>query len=594
MFGTSRIAGKTVVRRRFQLFLIKPSQYDDAGYVIQWVYSLMPSNSLAVIYSLALDAARHHILGPDTAIDITVLDEANARLSIGRICKRLRRHDGFGMVCLVGVQSNQYPRAIDISGRLRAEDVQVVIGGFHVSGVLAMLPDIGPDLQAALNMGVSLFAGEAEGRFAELMVDAANRDLKSIYNYVADLVTLESCPRPILPRQNIKRTLNVYSSFDAGRGCPYQCSFCTIITVQGRKSRARSVDDVEAILREHWAQGIKHLFITDDNLARNVNWEAIFDRIIELRERDGISMKFIIQVDALCHKIPRFIEKAARAGVRTVFVGLENINPENLLAANKRQNKISEYRKLFLEWKKAGVVTTAGYILGFPADTPESIRESIEIIKQEIPVDILEFFCLMPLPGSADHKAMSLRQEWMDPDLNRYDGEHVVTRHGRMSSEQWAGAYQTAWKTYYTRDHMFTVLRRARAVGMKLPWLVEMLIYFSTSVACEDVHPTKSGLLRRKYRADRRPSFRREPLWTFYAKYAVHTASSVARMVGAGIYLSSLALRVFFDPRGKRYLDQALIPAVDEEMDSLQLFTHSETARAAVAHARKIAVLTRG
>src|SRR5262245_56079547 len=112
------------------------------------------------------------------------------------------------------------------------------------------------------------------------------------------------------------------------------------------------------------------------------------------------------QVDTLCHKIPNFIEKAARAGNNRVLVGLESVNAANLLAAKKRQNKITEYRAMLLAWKNAGAITTAGYILGFPFDTPESIREDIAIIQKELPLDILEFFCLTPLPGSEDHKVL--------------------------------------------------------------------------------------------------------------------------------------------------------------------------------------------
>jgi radical SAM superfamily enzyme YgiQ (UPF0313 family) len=126
--------------------------------------------------------------------------------------------------------------------------------------------------------------------------------------------------------------------------------------------------------------------------------------LIELREKDGIPLGLMIQVDTLCHKIPNFMEKARRAGVNKVFIGLENINPDNLAAAKKRQNKITEYRKMLLAWKKQGIMTIAGYILGFPADTPETIRRDIAIIKEELPVDLLEFFCLTPLPGSEDHQ----------------------------------------------------------------------------------------------------------------------------------------------------------------------------------------------
>ena len=185
----------------------------------------------------------------------------------------------------------------------------------------------------------------------------------------------------------------------------------------------------ERTIREHYAQGIRHFFITDDNLARNKDWEAIFDRIIALRESENMYIRLMIQVDMLCHKIPNFIEKAARAGTNRVLVGLESVNAANLLAAKKRQNKLTEYRTMLLAWKNAGAITTAGYILGFPFDTPELIREDIAIIQKELPLDILEFFILTPLPGSEDHKVLWQKGEWMHEDMNLYDGEHAVSNY---------------------------------------------------------------------------------------------------------------------------------------------------------------------
>jgi radical SAM superfamily enzyme YgiQ (UPF0313 family) len=112
--------------------------------------------------------------------------------------------------------------------------------------------------------------------------------------------------------------------------------------VQGR-SRFRSANDVENLVRLNWAQGIHKFFITDDNFGRNKEWEAIFDRLIKLREKDGIPLG-LIQVDTLCHKIKNFVEKAKRAGVTRVFIGLENINPDNLTAAKKHQNNYCRRR----------------------------------------------------------------------------------------------------------------------------------------------------------------------------------------------------------------------------------------------------------
>ena len=88
------------------------------------------------------------------------------------------------------------------------------------------------------------------------------------------------------------------------------------------------------------------------------------------------------------------------------------------MGAKKRQNKIWEYREMLQAWRKAKVMTYAGYILGFPTDTPESIARDIEIIKKELPIDILEFFYLTPLPGSEDHKKLYMQR---GPDGPRHE-----------------------------------------------------------------------------------------------------------------------------------------------------------------------------
>jgi hypothetical protein len=265
----------------------------------------------------------------------------------------------------------------------------------------------------------------------------------------------------------------------------------------------------ERLVRLNWAQGIHKFFITDDNFARNKEWEAIFDRLIELRELHGIPLGLMIQVDTLCHKIANFVEKAKRAGVTRVFIGLENINPDNLAAAKKRQNKITEYRKMPLAWKAQGIITFAGYILGFPSDTRETIRRDIAIIKKELPLDGLEFFCLTPLPGSEDHKVLWAKGVPMDADLNKYDAEHVCTGHPKMSKQEWEAIYREAWSLYYTPEHMHTLLRRAAATGVPMHSLVKVLVTFATAVRLENMHPLQTGILRLKHPSERRPGLPR-------------------------------------------------------------------------------------
>jgi radical SAM superfamily enzyme YgiQ (UPF0313 family) len=162
-----------------------------------------------------------------------------------------------------------------------------------------MLPEMPADLAAGIADGITLFAGECETHLDDLIMDAAGGRLRAIYDYtrtLPDIWTVEA--PPFLPVEFVKRTVGNVTSFDAGRGCPFQCSFCTIINVQGRKSRFRSPDSIEQIIRSNWAQGVHRFFITDDNFARNKDWEAIYDRIIELRENDGLDVRFMIPLSA--------------------------------------------------------------------------------------------------------------------------------------------------------------------------------------------------------------------------------------------------------------------------------------------------------
>jgi radical SAM superfamily enzyme YgiQ (UPF0313 family) len=579
--------------RRFLLVLIKPSHYDNDGYLIRWWRAMSPSNSLASVFGIASDCAERQALGPDITIDVEVMDEINTRVDFPALLERFKRNGGLGLVALIGVQSNQYPRALDIARPFRDAGVAVAIGGFHVSGCLSMLDSGAVDLDICRDMGVTIFAGEAEGRLETLMKDAAAGRLEPIYNYMDDLPGMDGTPVPFLPKQYVERTLGQSSSFDAGRGCPYQCSFCTIINVQGRKSRFRTPEDIERLVRLNAAQGITKFFITDDNFARNRMWEPIFDKLIELREVHGIPIGLLIQVDTLCHKIPHFIEKAKRAGVSKVFIGLENINPANLMAAKKRQNKITEYRTMLLAWKRQGIITFAGYILGFPADTPETIRRDIEIIQKELPIDMLEFFCLTPLPGSEDHQVLWKKGVPMDPDLNNYDTEHACTAHPRMTKAEWQSIYHEAWSLYYTPEHMKTLLRRAAATGVPMLNLAKYLLTFSTTDRLERVHPLQGGILRLKHPSERRSGVPRESALSFWPRFLWETFYKHAVLAKVAGHLLFWKIVIGRGADARTYTDRALTPVDDDDDASLDLMTKTTGAHEALSHQKKVAQLTR-
>jgi radical SAM superfamily enzyme YgiQ (UPF0313 family) len=557
-----------MARRTFKIVLIKPSHYDADGYVIQWWRSLVPSNSLASMYGLMAECAAEKVLGADVDIDVEAYDECNTVIDVKGAIQKIAGA-GAGFVGLVGVQSNQFPRALDLAREFRAAGVTVVLGGFHVSGCLAMLPELPDDLKAALDLGVVLFAGEGEGRMPALLSDLHEGRAKPIYNYLNELPDMAAATLPILPRWAVTRIAGHYTSFDAGRGCPFQCSFCTIINVQGRKSRYRTPDDVEAVVRGNAAQGITRFFVTDDNFARNKNWEPILDRLIELREQRGFNIKLLLQVDTLCHRIPGFIEKAARAGCTAVFIGLENINPESLMGTKKRQNKIWEYRAMLQAWKRAKVMTYAGYILGFPTDTPESIARDIEIIKKELPIDILEFFFLTPLPGSEDHKNLLMRGVPMDPDMNKYDLEHVCTAHPLMSKQEWERVYADAWRRYYSDEHMERVMRRAVVAGINRTKLLDSLTAFAGAARIEGVHPLQFGYVRRKVRTQRRRGLPIVNPFVFYAWRGYDVLRVVSQWVRLRLRFRRILKRVLADSANAAYVDEAMQPVTGDDVDHI-------------------------
>jgi radical SAM superfamily enzyme YgiQ (UPF0313 family) len=497
------------------------------------------------------------------------MDEICQRVPTKKLLNRVKRDGGRALVCLVGVQSNQFPRALDIARQFLAVGLPVIAGGIHVSGCIAMLKELPPDLREAQSLGISFFAGEAEeGRLERVIKDVYAGRLQPLYNFLANPPGLKGEPVPILPRETLTRSgYLTLSIFDMGRGCPFRCSFCTIINVHGRKSRFRSPDDLERIILENDRMGIHQFFITDDNLARNANWEPLFDRLIELREVRGIPLRLIVQVDTMAHRIPGFIDKAVRAGVDQMFIGLESVNPENLAGAGKSQNNISEYREMMLAWKRHPVVITGAYILGFPGDTPESIRHDVEFIKRELPVDTVYFTILTPLPGSEDHKRLWEQGVWMDPDMNKYDTTNPVMEHPRMTAKELRQAYLDAWERFYTFEHMETVFRRMFALGSnKKLTTANRLAMYSYFYRYMGTHPIDGGMHPVRKRRDRRPTLPRENPFVFYTKNVVRTT---VHHITSRIHLyrvHRMMRRVRNDKTNAAFRDVAIASAFEQHM----------------------------
>ncbi len=541
---------------RFHVVLIKPSKYDEDGYVISWFRGVLVSNSMAVMNALTEQAERAKVLGPDVEIITHYYDETVRRIQIKRLVREVRLGIDRSIVCMVGVQTNQFTRAVDLGKEFMTYGFKVMIGGFHVGGSIQMLPEIPDEIKDGIDAGITMVAGEVENRWGELLRDAYNNVLKPLYNFLNDQPSLEGVSPPFVPKENLAFYGDSrQTSFDAGRGCPFKCTFCTIINVQGNAMRGRTPDDIEALIKRNQAQDMRGFFVTDDNFARHPHWEEIVDRIISLKKRKRVTL--MVQTDAMSYRIPKFVDKLARAGCRRIFIGMESVNPDNLKACSKPQNRIHEYRSMLQAWRDASVVTHAGYIIGFPGDTYDSVMRDVERIKQELPIEFVEFTMMTPLPGSQDHLDNYRKGIPMEKDMNEYDTTRPCMEHPRMSRDELMRAYRDAWKSFYCREHVETILKRRKDRRQKN--IARDMIWFRSAVFVDNIHPFLFGIFRIKGRKRRSPKFPTESIPIYYYRRTKDIVSWAARMLFMFIELKYLSFKVNLK-RNNDYMDMAITP----------------------------------
>src|SRR5712692_3555870 len=543
---------------KLHLYLIKPSQYDDQGYVVRHWRGVLPSNTLACLAGLTEDVVAKKLLGESLEVKVHLLDEAVDRIPVKQICRSQRGRNTKTVVCMVGVQTNQFPRASDLAREFRRAGLTVLIGGFHVSGYMAMVSGVPAEIQEVMDAGVTVVKGEVEETWGQLLRDAVDGRLKPLYDFINDKPDLYEKPLPVIRKEYLRKFMaSNFGTLDCGRGCPFECSFCTIINVQGRKMRFRSAEHVANAVRRNFREhGITFYFFTDDNFARNKSWEAIFDALIRLRDEEHIPVDFMMQVDVLSWKIPNFVEKAQRAGCRTVFIGMETINSDNLKAASKRQNKVEEYRQLIDAYRNAEISTHVGYIIGFPADTVDSVRRDIQYLMHEVQPDHASFFMLTPLPGSQDHLQMFRRGEYMGPDFNFYDSHHEVMHHPSLKDGSWRELYLEAWRTFYGLENMKAVLARSTP---RTYWInLTRFIWYKNSIMTEVRHPMLCGFFRLRGRTAMRPGYPVLSRWQYFRWRSREVRAHLGRMARVLLDLEEVWLQTRHPSEAERYVVEEL------------------------------------
>lgn len=530
--------------RELDVTLIRPTNYTDDGYPIKTRIGVIRSNTLTQIGSLVHDLETYPFFS-GVSLKIRKIDEAIEWIPEKDILNRSKVPGVKSIVMLVGVQSNQYPRALDIASKFLPQRIPVVIGGFHVSGMMAMI-GLTADLRSAMSMGITLVAGEVEeGRLSVVVEDILRERAKPLYNFLNPTPNLLNVPIPRISKDEFENFASRFTTIDTGRGCVFNCDFCTIINVQGRTMRHRDpMQVVEFVRHSYHEAGVSHCFFTDDNTARNPRWRELFAQLTSMRENEEIPFTFMMQSDLAARKMPGgdFFELAARAGCNQIFFGVESVNRENLRSQGKFQNQTAEYKDLVAHCHSLGIACHAGYILGLPFDTQESIKQDITEL-QRMMFDSASFYILSPLPGSKDHQRWWQEKRWMHEDFNTYDSAHVAVKPERMTCDELMEAYHNTWEQFYSTEHMVNILKLWKGNYNTYKERLSFFMWYLYSARIERLHPMNCGFWSVRRRTERRAGLPLEAFVPYWLNRTKVLTLRVWKMAGLFLQLEEVWLR---------------------------------------------------
>ena len=532
--------------RTIRIYFIKPSRYDEEGYVQFFRYGVQPNNTLTVLLALNQGYNKRYSAERNVYLDTIIWDEiCDGVISPETIhaIKDKAAEDGVELIVgLAGVQSNQYPRGRDLALQFKAQGVTTMMGGFHVSGY--------PESVAFLNAcGITTVVGEAENIWGQMIEDFLNGELQLNYSVTQGIraktgrddimvPVINDVQLPAVDDRYLTRFFNTaMTTIDTSRGCPFTCSYCSVKNVMGRTMRSREPDLVVSWVRDACRNhGIESLFLVDDDFFRSPRWEEILTGLIEVKkEYPKFSFMMQVDVDASCYanvaegetegakhrRAKRFTELAAAAGCYQAFIGIESLNPDNLNFATKYQNTddrqhklnveqarsrvIDKYRRVVQNWHKVGVSTHAGYMLGFPFDGPDCGRVAAQTLRK-IGFDIVSFFIMTPLPGTEDQERYADSGAIIDWDFNNLDSQHVTLKHHKLDNHSWMQAYRDAFTGFYSFGRMmrevFTVSAGRNLSAEARRSVLRQFLYYFFSYR-QGRHPMVGGIwpiLRRDVR----------------------------------------------------------------------------------------------
>lgn len=412
-----------------RVLIVKPSKYGADGFVERFRWGFMPNSTVPYLRSLTPE----RVAG--LPCEIHAVDEYVqtdlAYLSLLQPAPGVRV-----LLALVGVQSHQLHRALDLAALARERGACAVIGGPHPMTC---------DTSMLQGRGASFALSEAELAWPRILADAAEGQLLPVYG--RERRWQEALDPPVLVpplRRDLKRYVVPLLGVYPARGCPYSCNFCSVIKIAGHQVRSQPVATTLATLRAARSAGVRFVMFTSDNFNKYREARELLEAMIE----EEIRLPFFVQCDAQIERQEDLVELLARAGCYQIFVGAESFDTAALRAAHKFHNAPEKYGRIVSLCRRYGISSHFSNILGFPSDTREGILEHLTTLRRLGP-DVASFYILTPIPGTEQYEDFR-REGWItESNLDRFDGSCMTWRHPRLSGDELTGLLFRCYREFY-------------------------------------------------------------------------------------------------------------------------------------------------
>ena len=365
-------------------------------------------------------------------------------IEVGIIDENIEELDFNRKADLVGIttMTASSPRAYEIADEFRRKGIPVVIGGIHATA----LPE------EAAQHADAVVIGEAEGCWERLLEDFKRKGKKGLAQFYRNSQLPDPSKIPIARRELLEGKGYLLSRFlQISRGCPFNCSFCSVSRFFGKKYRFRPVKNVIEEVKSIVGKSLKTRFLgfLDDNIVGSVSYaKELFKALIPYRVLwAGQSSINIARDDEL-------LDLAARSGCKGLFIGFESVSEDSLGEANKLQNKIGFYEKAVKKIHQFGISIEGAFIFGFDHDDKSIFQRTVKFIER-VKLDAVQFTVLTPLPGTKLYEKLEEEGRITDRDWSNYDFTHVVFRPKLMTPEELRQGLTWAYQRIYSLPSIF-------------------------------------------------------------------------------------------------------------------------------------------